>query len=261
MLACLGGQRRLTNEAIDEAWADLQQLPAPWSGPSASRDLPSDIVEFGNLDDAEGDLPEAIPFRGGKSSAAPAAQTLHLAAPEEQLDSIADQLASIDEFHDGASTAQTEADLDFPEFGDPFGEQFDEEEVVLDRYRSGTELFAQLPRVSSWEGHQLGSLLTGQDAVQSPEDASPQLKVAQSTTAPTPLAGASAAPIYVTPVASDELPRPAAQPQSSPVVSLTNVTSDRDVIIVEDEPGTSVCLPVRPRHGEFRQLFSKLRRG
>lgn len=50
VLGCAGGKRELDSLGVEEAWADLQQLPGPW------RDVPGDessesIVEFGELDD------------------------------------------------------------------------------------------------------------------------------------------------------------------------------------------------------------------
>ncbi len=154
VLAGLGAQNQLTSEAIDEAWADLQQLPAPWNGTAHDGSAP-DVVEFGALDEAD-ELPEAIPFR---SSPAQSPEPLDAAEPEEQLDVIADQLSQIEEPAAASPSSASEVDLEFPEFGDPFSEQFAEEEVVLDPYHSDVEIFADMPRVSSWEGHQIGALL------------------------------------------------------------------------------------------------------
>ena len=62
----------------------------------------------------------------------------------------------------------TEVDLDFPEFADAFAEQFDEEEVVLDRFATDIELFADVPRVTSWEGQRLASKLEPLDSEPQP---------------------------------------------------------------------------------------------
>ena len=149
ILAGLGGQRQLTSEAIDEAWADLQQLPAPWTA-STSTAQASQIVEFGGLDDSDDEPREAIPFRA-------ASRQLQVSEPDDQFDAIAEQLSAIDDAFVPAGTVGTELELDFPEFGDPFDEEFAEEEVVLERYSSDQAMFAHAPRVSSWEGRQIGS--------------------------------------------------------------------------------------------------------
>lgn len=56
LLAHSKEQRPLDAAAIEESWADLQQLPVPWQG-SLSADVPSDqqssVVEFGALDDED----------------------------------------------------------------------------------------------------------------------------------------------------------------------------------------------------------------
>lgn len=59
---------------IEEAWADLQQLPAPWTAQPRMAAATNPVVEFGGLDDMSStspadfnlndDEPEAIPFRG-----------------------------------------------------------------------------------------------------------------------------------------------------------------------------------------------------
>ena len=136
ILAGLGGLRRLTNEAVDEAWADLQQLPAPWTA-SAKSETASPIVEFGGLDDLDDEPREAIPF------CAAAVRQLQVSEPDDQLDAIAEQLSTIDETFHPAGAIGTEVEIDFPEFGNPFGEEFAEEEVVLDRYASEQEMFAE----------------------------------------------------------------------------------------------------------------------
>jgi type II secretory pathway predicted ATPase ExeA len=222
ILAGLGGLRRLTSEAIDEAWADLQQLPAPSTAKTGD---PSAIVEFGGLDESQhAGSPEAIPIR----AAAP--RQLQVVEPEEQLEVIAEQLSSIEETFEPAGSIGTEVDLDFPEFGDPFGEQFAEEEVVIDRYGSAAEFFAAAPHVTSREGQQLGALLEGV--------AGPQPRKSQA--------------------------KPAAVRKGALSAIKHPQTSDSEIIVVDDDVRAGPYWP-RPqaagRRLEYRQLFAKLRRG
>ena len=37
VLACAGGVKRLCEREIEEAWADLQQLPTPWNAAAPTR--------------------------------------------------------------------------------------------------------------------------------------------------------------------------------------------------------------------------------
>jgi type II secretory pathway predicted ATPase ExeA len=305
ILASLGGHQQLTSEAIDESWADLQQLPPPWS-PASDSGGDAQVVEFGNLDDDSADLPEAIPFRGAPSKQGPS--PLHVSEPEEQLDAIAEQLSTIENGGAPLAASGTEVELDFPEFSDPFGERFAEEEVVVHRYSSDVEIFADVPRVSSWEGQQLGSMLEAIDAAQ-PWQESPQQPnvritqpVAEDATKPT--AAQQSASSTFSPASDPVLPEepipaaataglsgsaanmvgqdPGGTPENGPTEELNSrtepvvrpddrsldklagVASDRDVIVVEDDP-TTVPLTqpsgAEPRKPEFRQLFARLRRG
>ena len=151
ILASLGGARRVSGDTIEEAWADLQQLPAP-SNSQSGESQSACVVEFGTLDDASEELPEAIPFRlrpYGRCTLRPRmSRTTRAWPPARGKDKSIHAPQSV-----------TEVELDFPEFGDAIGEQFEEEEIVLDRYASDADIFADAPRVSSWEGRQIGSML------------------------------------------------------------------------------------------------------
>ena len=152
ILASLGGARRVSGDTIEEAWADLQQLPAP-SNSQSGESQSACVVEFGGLDDASEELPEAIPFR------AATVRPLHIATPNEPDYASPGRQPSGKDKSIHAPQSVTEVELDFPEFGDAIGEQFEEEEIVLDRYASDADIFADAPRVSSWEGRQIGSML------------------------------------------------------------------------------------------------------
>jgi len=63
ILAQLGNCRPVTPAVVDEAWADLQQLPTPWQQ-GERKAAASDVIEFGGLDDVRSDDErEFIPFR------------------------------------------------------------------------------------------------------------------------------------------------------------------------------------------------------
>jgi hypothetical protein len=150
--------------------------------------------------------------------------------------------------------------------------------------------------VSSWESRQISSLLDQAEVAQPwlKNASQSETKTAQPpAAAAAPIAPRSAAPApYSTtitafepasdPVLPDEVPETTAsvpeptvarehQPTPAPLEKLTGVTSDRDLIVLEDAPTrTPACPPqaaVPPaaaeaaRKVEFRQLFAKLRRG
>jgi type II secretory pathway predicted ATPase ExeA len=261
ILAGLGGMKRLTSEAIDEAWADLQQLPTPWTAAPKNATAGA-IVEFGGLDDeVEEETREAIPFRPTT------VRQLQVSEPEEQLESIAQQLSAIDESFHPAGAIGTEVEIDFPEFGDPLAEEFAEEEVVLERYSDAREIFADAPRVSSWEGKQIGSML--EPMISEPWHAEPQRPKsptgsdadAAAPGQPTPFAQPSS-PEVQAPLSSDN---PTATVRVETVLALLPQSSDDADLIVFDEDSAIAAPQPRPasaaRKSEYKQLFAKLRRG
>jgi type II secretory pathway predicted ATPase ExeA len=146
ILAFADGQTSIGRSGIEEAWADLQQLPTPWNGDSEER--PSeDIIEFGGLesDDPtfessdEGDLEDAgsVPaFR-----VTPAEDDL-IVQSSERLDGIEESLEQLEDDFQPAGSIGTEVELVFHDPSDLLNEDFQEEEVVVDRY-SRTEAEAE----------------------------------------------------------------------------------------------------------------------
>ena len=284
LLASVGGHNRLSSEAIEEAWADLQQLPTLWSA-STPPTAAGGVVEFGQLDDVADELPEAIPFRSAE------AHSLHVAQTEEPSD--ADERAGQNPCEPQRALYGTEVDLDFPEFGNPLAEEFEEEEVVLDRYASDVEIFADVPRVTSWEGRRLASMLEPLDAstphmpAESPltfkfgpeEYTQPQnlgpistsitdfvypAPGETATTETAPLEGRAAdvqsAEARAADVAARAIDRPIRPgPPTSFWAGASAASEDAELIIIEND--VTPPAPQPPRKREYRQLFAKLRRG
>jgi len=92
VMACAGGVRPIDAAGIEEAWADLQQLPTPWSQAAGYTDpnaaSQDSVIEFGLLDDA-------APMEPAPKAAAPVTAATNIpAAP-------AIQASDLDgEFHD-----------------------------------------------------------------------------------------------------------------------------------------------------------------
>ncbi len=101
LLAQTAGVHQLTDRQIEQAWADLQQLPTPWSA-SAETNRAGGVVEFGRLDEdddaTESADAEPLSHLDGDSieylSARPAHVGLRLAGGlEESESSLEDILA------------------------------------------------------------------------------------------------------------------------------------------------------------------------
>jgi hypothetical protein len=155
LLAYAGGVRQLPAAAIDEAWADLQQLPTPWSSSEGAAAVAGsvNIIEFGSLEDDSPDLPAAVPFPGSARRAAAAGQ-----GEDVEIDSGVEFAAADDDFHP-AGSIRPEVELTFQSLSTPF-HTFDDEEVVLDRYTSiERDTLANRPLVRGPESREFGAIL------------------------------------------------------------------------------------------------------
>jgi type II secretory pathway predicted ATPase ExeA len=282
LLAYAGGQRQITAGGIEEAWADLQQLPMPSNveeDPSGSV-AANDVVEFGSLDESSSDdLPTALPFRVAGMSVAKTQPHFSMAnsgRPLDSLEQITAHLAAIEDDFQPQRGPGPEVELIFPS-SNPFHEVFDEEEVVIDRYTSSQQdVLANRPLVSSPESKELAAQLAAFGAVrmpavgiaaatwpsglpterQSTADALPGVaQVAASSVG----AGNSSVAIAENPIADATFSR-----QAGARVELPNV-NDADLIVIEEPPDMRPSAPKkaapRVRRQEYRQLFAQLRRG
>lgn len=197
ILACAAGVEALDKPQIEEAWADLQQLPTPWNRVEGAAPLEKqgEVIEFGVLDDEpvetslaerpptpkspvnispvieiddfsdreldlDFDEPAAVPFPrpSGQDDAAPAFSR----DPVRRLQEVERSLAAIDGIEDfePARARGPEVELTFGATTDPFGEPFADEEIVIDPYSSSmADALANRPVVRSDEGRALGAVL------------------------------------------------------------------------------------------------------
>ena len=148
LLAYAAGQRQLDAARIEEAWADLQQLPTPLERTDASPDR--NIIEFGGLDDEPAEAAQASdPDQpAAEPEALPEAASLHIMPesedgddaevgelePADQLRHIQDMLADVEHDFCPAGSIGPEVELVFDEAAHPFQEPFQQEEVIKDRY-------------------------------------------------------------------------------------------------------------------------------
>lgn len=273
LLAALGGHAQLSAGGIEEAWADLQQLPAPWHEPvQPAATVSGGTIEFGQLRDEIEQPPVAGKIRPNLSDATVA----HLAAIHHAVDALAsDDPAlgvisgtALDEFSPSVES-NTEVDLIFHDAHDPFGSHWNEEEVVIDHYASLEDAaLRNRQRATSDEGRSIGTAVA--QALQS------HPKV------PPPTVSQSIRPFDedeledVPPVAALALTGTAFHPANDPLlpessahverprratISLRELAGDdRDIIVVDDDASRPpVPLTGRPRRAEYRQLFSKLK--
>jgi type II secretory pathway predicted ATPase ExeA len=147
LLAYVAGRKSVEPAGVEEAWADLQQLPAP-SGGEPQNQTAGGVIEFGALDDSaetaaaqtDGAEQPATGFR-----VAPVDEEVEAdsSEPAGQIRRIARLLAEADDDFQPAGTIGPEIELCFEDASHPFREEFEHEEVVSDRYASATACMAR----------------------------------------------------------------------------------------------------------------------
>ncbi|HQU42306.1 MAG TPA: AAA family ATPase [Pirellulales bacterium] len=134
-LAFAGGAQQIDRAGVEEAWADLQQLPTPWNvaaRPGATREAAREgFIEFGSLDD-EAELATEDSYLDD-SDFAPAAEPGPEAEATLLIHQIDDHLRELDRDFAASTTDYLYQPADRGA-RDPFGEHFEEEEVLVDRY-------------------------------------------------------------------------------------------------------------------------------
>jgi len=245
VLGFAGEQTTISGAGIEEAWADLQQLPTPLSvqaGPTSERAASGDeaVIEFGSLDEASSS-PE--PFEAQEAPLAQSADGTFCMdshepvgeAADEPLEHLSDLERRVDELDaefQPAGSIQPEIELSIPDEpgirDDNASNAFDDEEVVIDRYRDLDAMaLARCQSVQCAEGHELSQLLESLEPA-----AEPPIRLAS----------------------TEEHNQPAETP-----------VDDNDLIVIEDSSDALHDAPepasARAKRKEYRQLFSQLRSG
>lgn len=295
MMAYAGGRQQIDQAGIEEAWSDLQQLPTPshYAGEPALRGNigNEDFIEFGRLDE-EPYATTPIELSRNEAYYEPPGEVGAAAEATLLIHQIDDHLADLERDFVGPSAALA---IGRNQSGstDPFNEEFDEEEVLIDRYTSiDAPPPGGLKQVESEASRALAALLSPFDRAESPllsivgslsltEDeprvASPAAFLETHTMSTgNPLTSFSASTldlsVPVPPLESlsahdDEIvdrwtDKAAVSPRQ---LHSSRSEEDIDMMIVEDDPRPEsrphAWRASQVRRQEFRQLFSLLRRG
>lgn len=108
-LAAAGGESAIDGAAIEAAWAELQQLPTPWSEPAPA----AATIEFGALDEIE-----ISPAETGELPVTSSQDLEVLLTHVEPLE------------------VEPADEVIVPSHAELFGEGYDEEEIVIDRHNT-----------------------------------------------------------------------------------------------------------------------------
>ncbi len=276
VLAYAGGQSLIDATGIEEAWADLQQLPTPWNDelPQSQTTTDSnDVIEFGVLSDE--DEVEVI-----ESAAAPI--SLRIATEQQPLLDGTEYLPF--------TSSMNQIEMKVVESNDPFAESFAEEEVIVNPFKTIDDHLRMRPQVT-WTENAFATQLrpavkSTPEPVELPTIVPTVAKEAVGGTLDMPL-GTSPAddPVlpedhWISTIATEnvanvwfgseatlqtEMPTPFhfepsamhQEPASAPLA-----TSDEMMIVEDDEvEARTANIKVNPivRRREYRQLFAQLR--
>jgi len=186
LLACAAGREQVDRAIVEEAWADLQQLPTPWNGDSGDERSNGGIIEFGGLEDEPEEAGQEADDQQPTGDQRPSVPMLRIspesedpsADPVEQVERIEQALSGLDDDFQPAGSITPELELVFDEQHDPFNEEFEEEEViggrcVLEAATDGTRVPAPVARpVAEERGLGTGGGLARRQSYRAEEPAS-----------------------------------------------------------------------------------------
>lgn len=246
------GETPLDGQTVQQAWSELQQLPAPWNASPAAGPVEESEVEFGELslegelfdEDPQDDLPASIPM-----TLQPVEDTEFV----EVLDVTEQLLGQMKELDSVTGAAQEDAPImeALPVAYDPFQEAFGSEEIVLDQYLAfECELLTSAPRVINRLDTAFACQLQDFAVQDAPLAATEAINLTEASDASTPM--------NADPVQHDDFDTELDSEEDAEVLLVTDSQDELDlgeVLVIEDESCSRVQLvPGR----QFRQLFSTL---
>jgi type II secretory pathway predicted ATPase ExeA len=285
VLSAVDGRPVIDAAAIQEAWSDLQQLPAPWHMENKPAES---VVEFGRLDPPQTGPPAALAApRGELETPDPLRR---LSEIEQSVAAAGDGLEDWSATYSAAAGAEDddqfqpagvigpEVELVFHGPHAPFEEAFLEEEIVIDRYAALESARLAKLRQTPWSRdraipERLAEAQSRHDAARhemaalSPlaEDDSAAIDPASDPVLPeysvSENAGLDFEPERTVPLAV----HPSHDSDAAHHTDDAETADDRDLIVVEDDAPNAPAGPNRPtgrvRRQEYRQLFARMRRG
>jgi type II secretory pathway predicted ATPase ExeA len=241
----------IDRHVIQAAWADLQQLPTPWATTDrAPVPATSPAVEFGALTDG--------------------AVTTYEATLLEPTELDPDEDSEFEVMVAGRRPNNADAKV-ATKPTNPFVEEFDEEELVLDSFAAWDDMFHHgTPRVENRRDRNIAMLVQAAVEAQSmPADRTTLSNVArkqpEATETSVPEREATDRPrLRLANLADDTGPfRPALEPTDAGNVAWrpTAPSNDDPILIVEDDTAATKSPSAPVRRMAYQHLFSRLRIG
>jgi type II secretory pathway predicted ATPase ExeA len=271
ILVSVSGLSQITPINIEEAWADLQQLPMPWSGETKSEEE-GGVIEFGSLDDfGESTSTSHSSSNASESPSLRISSNLDddsdFGEPSQQIHRIEQLLAEADGDFQPAGSITPEIDIHFEETPHPFLEEFEHEEVINDRY--AVQRSASFSRLDSCMASifNAGSGAENVSTQKTPMESAPDSKASMPLGKPMGDRGMAIEPPTTPAIPPYSKPVESFSDRESPIygseMSSTTAGYGNHIDDVNQPPIHSVPnSPPKPmRSHEFRTLFARLRRG
>lgn len=245
LLGYANGRAGLTGDDIDEAWADIQQLPVSWKPqrePINTRDesLP-EVLEFAPLDgDLEGHDSEEI--------ALPIKPSLAFEDSDIPLQGVPSRPERTSPLSAGIDDDSGELTSDFSL--EALHDSFEEEELIVNRYAEfDSQMIAAKISTSSQESQWLSNMLLPIFSQSEPAELDQDPVMPELDAAPEPI----------------RLGRNSSREISVSAQSFAGESDDDQIIVEQDPPVSLSGIKIRPmatvRRQEYQNLFTKLRRG
>lgn len=148
---------RIERATVQAAWADIQQLPAPWETPPPTTEPPAplQVVEFGQLN-------ELVEPNRPTISSCDVLIGQHDSEEADALDTDATELdlEEVSAATEPVASTTPEPFVVPPATNNPFMEEFEDEEVVLDNFANWDNMFRrEAPRVQNRRDPEFASLV------------------------------------------------------------------------------------------------------
>lgn len=140
LLAYVAEKRTIDKANIEEAWSDLQQLPTPWSDETKKETTSGGVIEFGSLDEEDQAPAGETVIVGATAHELRISPTDEESAdagevePTHRICRIEQLLTEAEEDFQPAGKIQPEVELFLEDSIHPFQEEFEQEEIVANRY-------------------------------------------------------------------------------------------------------------------------------
>jgi len=180
VLALEAGKQVVDGDAVDEAWADLQQMPVPLQVRGTDGDAGSEagVIEFGSLDDDDFEEVETpMPEREATATADPEPEPASMLTIELPVEEPGDRRTEVEETPEVEAIVKAEAAFEpagtivpdiVPDVAvqtalHPLFEEFAEEEVVVDVYAplqfGAPPIFRPTASLECEQDHNAGAVL------------------------------------------------------------------------------------------------------